>query len=285
MDYRFKHTVPVIYFPEGDEEEDRGFEECCCVFQVLASTTDPDPAINDVRGVYTKKADISDVVSFEMTKVGTGVIANYGDVGVFPNEPLGVGFIYDWRQVLDNEGPGRYQISISYTIAGVTGSAFKGCYDLQAFTQDRAEGTVRLLSYFNSYFLLDAFDFTGSNFNDSIRFPGFFGTRKPGTVLNQLIDVGRKDSKATRENLNEYAVVTDPIQSCISKRILDFFFLNEDRTYISDHNNHNHVYYTELPVVPAGTPEPDYPKMSRLASFTLPYGDKDKLSKSMYNGL
>lgn len=284
MDYRYKESVKIIRFPKGLEEEDRGGKECCCEQLKLASLTDKDPAINDVTGVYVKKSDPTDVVTFRLDKCGTGTVANLGTVGDFPNEPLGEGYIYDWRLILLAYGIGTYKIYKDYTISGVTGSALVGVYELKAYSIKAARGTVRFYSKFNSYFLPDEFDFTGSNFVDSIRFRGFFGDRQPGTQINQLIDLGRKSTKTTRENLNTYELTTDPVLECITKPLLEFFFLNEDETYVTDHNRTNHTYqYFDTPIVLEEEPDVEYIKRSRYAIIKATFSDRTKNQKSYYN--
>ena len=47
------------------------------------------------------------------------VITNYGEVGTFPNDDLAVGYIFDWNQILDNEGVGNYSIKVDFNIEGV----------------------------------------------------------------------------------------------------------------------------------------------------------------------
>lgn len=287
MDYRFKHDVVVFQLPEDPTEENRGDRSCCCEYLVLASTTDPDQAINDIKGVYHKKSQAGDVISFEMVDCSTGnVIANYGVVKNFPNDPLVEGFEYDWRQVLINEGPGTYDINMNYTISGLTSSVLKGRFTLKEYSISRAKGTVRFLSIFDSLYLFNGgeVDFTGSNFRDSIRFKGFYGKRQPGTQIKQLIDTGRESKKTTRENLNTYELKTDPVLECITKPLLEFFFLCEDQTFVTDHNFFNHTYkYFDWPVVIDEEPEVDYKEYSRYADITAVFADKKKFGKSMYN--
>lgn len=285
MDYRDKDSLDIIRFPKGLEEEDRGGKECCCEQLKLASLTDDDQAINDITGVYDKMSNMADTLTFKMYKCGTAAaINNLGTVGTFPNQPLGVGFIYDWRQILLTYGIGTYKIYKEYTISGVTGTALVGVYELKAYSIKAARGTVRLYSNFNSYFLPEEFDFTGSNFADSIRFNGFFGERKPNTQINQLIDIGRRSTKTTRENLNKYELVTDPVLECITKPLLEFFFLNEDETFVTDHNKSNHSYqYFDKPVVIEEEPDVEYIKRSRYAIVKAVFGDRTKKDKSYYN--
>ena len=285
MNYRKKIDVNVIRFPKGFEEEDRGLKGCCKPCKVLASSTDLDNEKNDITGVYIKSSDVSDIVTFSITKCGTsGALSQLGDVGIFPNDDLLVGFIYNWREYLTTYGIGTYTIRVDFTISGVTGGYVMGMYDLNEFSIDSARGTVRVWSEFNSYFQKDLADFTNSNFKDSVRFNGFFGNREPKTEVNNLITKGRKVEKITRENLNMWTLRTDPVTICVTRRLLNFHFLCEDTILISDHNASNHDYLLfDVPVVIEDTPEIEYIDRSRLAKITATFGDRAKLSKSFYN--
>lgn len=279
----------MITFPKGNEEEDRGRKDCCCEEAVLASSTSTDVLKNDVKGVHIKKSDPSDIVTFTIEKCGGPVLANLGVVSVFPNEPNGVGFEYDWKQYLIAHGAGKYIIKVQFTISGVIGDYTHGTYTLKEYSVTSAKHTVRIRSVFNSYLLKEEFDFTGSGFTDTVRFNGFFGTRKPNTKMNNLIDTGRTIAKSTRENINLYELNTDPLLECITKQIIDFHLLCEDGCFISDHNNHNHSYneYEDKPVSldnDNGGIETEPIKLSRFIYINAIFGDRKQIDKSYYNG-
>lgn len=285
MDYRFKHTVDIIRFPEGFTEEDRGIKECCKHYLKLADQTDEDSYKNDITGIYIKISDPADVVTFTIKKCGNDTpLTLYGDIGVFPEDNLVVGYIFDWRQYLINYGSGAYVISIDFTISGITGGYEFGQYELLNYSIANASGTVRCLSSFNSYYQKDLVDFTNSNFRDSIRFPGFFGNREPNTDVKNLITKGRTVEKSTRENVNMYTLRTNPIDIMISKDLIDLHLLNEDGCLFSDHNAYNHDYNIfDRPVVLEETIEVEYLTQDRAAKVTAKFGDRKKLDKSYYN--
>ena len=211
------------------------------------------------------------------------VIPNLGEVAVFPNDPMAVGFIYDWRQILAAHGPGCYLIKINFTIAGITGGYTHGSYDLRHFTVANAMGTVRIRSKFNTFYQKLSTDFTNSNFTDCVRFNGFFGDRQPKTQFRNIIGKNRRKAKATRENLNEYKLRTDPLHICITRQLVDFHLLNEDECYLSDHNYHNHDYLLlDKPVIPIESAEFDPIYKSRLSKLEATFGDRDLLDKNYY---
>ena len=222
MDYRYKNCVNVITLPSGFEEEDRGLKGCCIPCLVLASTIESESWKNDVLGVHVKLSQISDSVTFIMEDCDGTILTNFGDIGVYPNDNLARGFIYDWKQVLQTYGAGKYKVRVEYNVSGITGGFIWGIYELKNYSIENAKGTVRIWSEFDSYLQTLNIDFTNSNHKDSIRFNGFFGNREPKTDIVNLITKGRKVEKATRENLNTYTLTSDPVSICVTRRVLDF---------------------------------------------------------------
>jgi len=287
MNYRNKVCFDIINFPNGFDEESRlGCKEVCCEpLLKLASETDNAKYKNDITGLAIKLSSQSDLIQFKIVKCGNAtVLSNLGELGSYPQDNLVKGFVFDWQQYLNIYGAGKYTISVEFTISGVIGSFVYGEYELKNYSIKNAEGTVRVWSEPNSYFQKELIDFTNSNHKDSIRFNGFFGNREPNTEINNLITKGRKVEKVTRENVNQYKLRTDVIEIQISRRLLDFHFLNEDILFISDHNASNHDYNLfDVPVVVNESPEIEYIDRSRLAWLTATFGDRRKLDKSYYN--
>jgi hypothetical protein len=211
------------------------------------------------------------------------VLTNYGDTGSFPNDDLAVGFIYDWNQILDNEGEGNYSIKVDYNIAGLTGDYIVSTYTLKKFNLQNSKDSVRIYSEFNSYYQKENIDFTDSNIKDTIRFNGFFGNREPDTQINNLIDKGRKVVKVTRENLNKYTLETDPLEIAMTKQIIDKHFINEDVIKFSDYNRFNHNYNIfDQEVSVTETPKIEYIYRDRRAKITAIFGDEVLKDKSYY---
>ena len=285
MDYRHKQEFKIVELPSIFEADKRGKCSPCnnCNQLVLASISENEGYKNDTKGVFLKKGNASDVVTFTIER-NEVVLSNFGTTAIFPQDDLAVGFIFDWKQYLTTYGIGCFIIKCQFTISGVAGEFTIGVYDLKPYSIDNASSTVRVLSKFKSYSLNNDIDFTDSNFEDSIRFNGFFGNRKPDTQINNLISKGRIVERVTRENLNVYELRTDPINECKTKQLLDFHFLHEDEIYISDHNATNHSFnYFDKPLILNDTPEIEYVDGDRNAKITAVFGDKKLNNKSMYN--
>ena len=286
MDYRHKKAVDVVRLPDAFVEEKRLKCAPCstCKQLVLAHSSENDSYKNDKKGVFIKKGLDSDIVAFSMEDDQGNVLANLGDVAIFPNDDLAVGFVYDWQQVYNVHGPGCYKIKVNFTIAGIVGDYTIGTYTLKKYSIENARHTVRIFSKLNSASLKYNIDFTDSNFVDSVRFNGFFGNRQPNTEINQLINKGRISDKVTRENLNTYKLRTDPINICYTKQILELHLLHEDELFVSDHNASNHDYNIfDKKVVLEDSAEVIYTDGNRKAKIEATFSDRSKVDKSYYN--
>lgn len=285
MNYRKKEDIIVVRIPKVLVDENRG-EKCgkCCSNQVvLASLTENESYKNDFTGVHLKKGDVADVVTWTMEDCNGLVVSNQGEEAVFPNDETASGYIYDWNKILMVHGAGSYTIKVDYTIAGITGGHTVRTLDLKKFSIPNAKGSIRMYSEFNSYSLKENIDFTGSNFKDTIRTDGFFGSREPSTEINNIIDKSRNVLKVTRENLNKYTLETDPINIGMTKQMLDFHFLNEDVLLMSDFNRFNHDFQLfDIPIVLIDEPKIEYIKGDRRAKIIATFGDSKLLDKSYY---
>jgi len=285
MNYRKKECLPIIKLPEVLTDENRGKSctKCCTNQLVLASSSSADTHKNDFTGVYMKKGTDSDTIAFTMEDCAGDVVSNEGEAGVFPNDSLAVGYVFDWKQILTAHGVGVYSIKVDYNIAVIAGNHTVRVLQLKEFSRENVKESVRVYSEFNSYFQKDNIDFTNSNFKDVVRFNGFFGNREPGTEISNLIDRGREVVKVTRENVNKYTLETDPLEICMTKQLIDFHLLNEDTLKISDYNRFNHNYQLlDKEVSLSDEPKIEYIVGDRRAKISVTFGDRKLEDKSYY---
>jgi hypothetical protein len=284
MNNRFKHKVDVIRFPKGFSEEERGYEECCVPFLVLADLESNDTWKNDFTGVYVKASSPSDIVSIIIQDFAGNDLAILGQTVTFPHEDNMTSFIFEWKQYLANYGAGCYKIFIKYTISGVNGFLLFGAYELKPYSVENAMGTVRISTVYDSFNKKENIDFTDSVFKDTVRFNGFFGGRKLRPQIEQLIDVNNVSVKTTREYLNQYELFSDPLNFVHWTKIVDGHLINEDECFISDHNAHNHSYqYLDLPVVLDDEIDATYYDFARTSIIIAKFGDRVKNQKTFYN--
>jgi hypothetical protein len=281
LEDRTQKQYGSIKLPTPFVEQDRGFDECCCEYMVLASASQ-NPFENDVTSAWIEISDPTDQVVFELWKNNTNTGMMF-DLESFPNEDLAQYITFGWDQVFNEYGAGCYELRVNYEIAGVVGQYIYATYNLKQYTIENALNTARIKVIFNGKHDTSGLDFTGTNIVDTFRFYGYIGNRQPNTEIDNIIYGNREMKRVIRENLNTYEIITDPSLDCIIKPLIDLYLLSENELYISDYNAHNHSYrYIDLPVIVSESPEIEYYEFSRKAKLTCVVSDKFKTNRTKY---
>lgn len=278
---RQKFEYKSIKLPGICVDEDRGLDDCCCEELVLAKTTS-NSWQTDKTSAWIKLSASGDTVNFVLYK--NGVATSYIPTAVpFVNEPNAFYTTINWNDVLTSDGIGCYELKIQYNISGVSVQFTWGKYKLLPFTIKNALNTARIRAFFNAYHEIEQIDFTGSNVESTFRFYGYIGNRQPNTEIDNIIYGNREMKRVIRENLNEYEILVDPSLKCITKPLIDLYFLSENELFISDYNAHNHDYcLNDLPVIVSESPEMTYYDFSRKASIKCIVSDKFKNKRTYY---
>jgi hypothetical protein len=201
----------------------------------------------------------------------------------FVNEDNAYYTTIQWSDVLSSDGPGCYQLVISFNISGIIQEFIWGIYYLKRYTIQTALETARLRVILNSVQEIEGINFFGSQVEDSFRFNGFIGNRQPNMEIDNIIYQDRQMKKVVRENLNQYEIKTDPLSEEFIKRLTDLYLLSENQLFLSDHNAHNHSYrFQDLPAIVEESPEITYYDYARKASLVCIVGDKKKDKRSYY---
>ena len=272
-----------IKFPPIFIAQNRGLKDCCCEQMVLAGGG-TESWKNDISSAWIKLSGIDDSVAFRLTKCGVPVTYE-PEVIEFVNEANAYYTTINWADVLLSDGPGHYELTVTFTISGVTGAFTWAEYNLQQYTIQNALTTARVRAIFNAYHEIEGINFTGSFVESSHRFHGFIGNRQPNTEIDNVIYNNREMKRVIRENLNDYEIITDPEDECIIKPLVDLYLLSENELYISDYNAHNHSYrYLDTPVIVNESPTIEYKTLSRKAVLTCKVADKVKNQRTYFNG-
>lgn len=280
---RIFRAYDVIKLPEIFVEQDRGLKDCCCKYMVLASE-DTESWKNDVTSAWVKLSGLGDTHEFTLLKNGqptTYVCPDY----TFINEPNAYYTTVEWRDVLESDGIGCYELIVNFEISGVTGQFTWGKYDLKPYSISNALKTARIKAIFNGYHESDGIDFTASNVVSTHRFFGYIGNRQPNTEIDNIIYDNREMKRVIRENLNDYEIITEPSDECIIRPMVELYLLSENQLFISDYNAHNHSYrYFDVPVIVSESANIEYKDLSRKAVLTCKVSDKFKNKRTWYNG-
>lgn len=277
---RFKETFTAIQLPKQFEAQDRGYKDCCCEQIILAGGNETWQ--NDVTSFWIKLSSESDTCTFNVVDSSENVVETYSGTQ-FPAEPNAYYQTVDWSQILTDHGVGCYYLSITYDIAGITGTLVWGLYKVKYYSIENALKTARVRAIFNGVQEIDQINFTGSNVESTHRFYGFIGNRQPNMEIDNIIYDNREMKRVIRENLNDYEIITDPLDECLIRPLTELYLISENELYISDYNAHNHSYrYLDLPVIVQESPDLEYFDFSRKARLKCKVGDKFKNQRTHY---
>ena len=275
------------------EPPDRGFEECCYSNLVLANLADTNNKYqNDFSTVYYQKQTPSDTVVFQIVGVSTGttnlVDVTHGTLYDFdaahPNPNLSY-FKVEWHKILTALGEDVYTIRMQISIAGLPAqNVDSNSFILKPWSITQADNTARFDSVMDG--TIDSasggagVDFKGSEFETSLRVPGYFGNKNPDWVQNNVVFGSKKgvklfESQITMSNDPSYTFQANNIPECISRQIDFLMFGNQ--IFISDYNKNNHSYLYELtPVVLDSVDSYDYPVIGRGVSIAMTFKNRSK---------
>ena len=281
----YKEDVDLIRLPSVATSEDRGLSLCGQPFPILADTSDSTYWKNDRTGLAFKL----DTMSVELEASDGTLIAAPGMAVNFPNQSDAVGFVIDWRQLVDGGGAlrcGCYKIKVSWTLSGLSGSFYYGSYDLKNYSTDTSEGTARLFVVLNDFVRSEGINYKDSGFATTFRFEGRFGDMQPNYEITNNIFTNRTNEKVRIQANRTYVLKTQFLRSCFTHKIDHEHLLAANKIYVSDYNAFNHKEYKDFPVIldEEQSPEYNYPGGSILASVTAYFKDKKSLSESKYDG-
>ena len=206
---RIFKEYPAIKLPSDFVEPDRGLEDCCCKYLVLASASG-NSWENDITSAWILLSGSGDSVTFKLIKNGN--LTTYTPTPVqFPNEPTAFYTTINWNDVLQSDGQGCYTLQIAYDISGIIGVLNWGIYDLRPYTIENALSTARIRAVINGKQEFEDIDFTNADVVSDIRFNGYIGNRQPNMQLDNIIYNNREMKRVIRENLYNYDIITDPL--------------------------------------------------------------------------
>lgn len=280
LEERTEKFYNAITLPVTIEEPERGDKSCCCENIVFAGSGKAYQ--DDVLSAWIKLSSASDTILFKLYK--NGLETNYTPTPVaFPNQQYAYYTTINWSNVLLSDGEGCYELKLEYEISGIHGVLSWGNYKLMTFSDQRAIGTARVKAVFNGYQESEEIDFTGANVVSTHRFYGFIGKQQPNTEIDNVIYANREMKRVIRENLNDYEILTDPLQECQIKPLVELYLLSENELFVSDYNDFNYSYkFQDLPVILSESAKLEYYDQSRLAKLSCKVADKYKNKRTYY---
>ena len=240
-------AIPNILTPQVfPDEEDRDLIIQCC-FNNLTLAGGAEPFQNDITSVLFKVFDQIDTLEFFLDKDGTGEVAALNDntlgefspIGSLPTQPLLIGFKLEWAKVLIAHGEGNYKIRTERSLLTGTDTIISINYNLKTFSTALADTTI-WIEWIQNGEIIDGLDYTGTQWFQAIRLPGFFGNRQDELDEDLFKNSNHDTIQIKSELLFNFPTEIGPIPSCIG----DFLpnLIQANIIQITDYNIENSDY-------------------------------------------
>jgi len=267
--------------PTQNETPEEVFKECCYVHRVLASATETSSARNDFSGFFHQRQVSNESCDFILVDLSdnseTILEAQYGtlmDFGTIAQQPNLKTYRLDWRKVLLDLGEGSYKVLKRFNLVGLTVDEEYLVYNLQAYGDSAANGTIRIDVTMSGLMERLGIDFSGTDFATSLRLPGFFGRREPTFEEDNIVSRSYQKRQVSMKQTNEYKLQTNMVPDCITNEVIDFMLFSDD-IRVFDYNLNNHSYdFKNFPVKLENNEGTRYITRSRKAQLNLVFSDK-----------
>ena len=272
-------VIPNVLIPQVfPDEEDREFVQICC-FDNLTLAGGSEPYQNDITSILFKVFDQSDTIEFFLDQDGIGQVAALNDntfgtlfpIGSFTSQPLLTGFKLEWAKVLDVHGEGNYKIRTERVLLTGTDTLTSINYHLKTFSALIADETI-WIEWIQNGEIIDGLDYTGTEWFQAVRVPGFFGNRQDELEEDIYKNSNYETVQLRSELLFNRTVEVGPVPSCIGDFLTNLFQANIIQ--ITDYNVRNFDYLLQQKVVKVKEIGETTYNRERLAIYNLTFTDR-----------
>lgn len=271
------------FTPEETNSVNYCLIDCPAEELALADLSDTANYKNDRSSFLFRKIGASDSIAFELWSGGVKVAdlndATYGTYyASFTAEPLQSGFVVDWRLVLSGLGAGCYQVKAPLTLAGESYTFESQIFRLAPYSDERADGTVKLEALQTGNILSAPVNYAGlvsGGWPQSVRIDGFFGRMQPTLEADNYVDQNYNTRQIQDRVVREYTLETKLLPSNFEKLfVFDAMLGNE--LFATDYNILNAQIYRAVPIVPIA-PEVSYYGANRRAKYAITFQHREDL--------
>lgn len=168
--------------------------------------------------------------------------------GFSPQQALYTGYKLDWQSVWNAHGVGSYSIEHTITLGVTPVITLCSCnYLLLTYSDVMADKTIRVRTIQNGH-ILDSFDYTGMNWEQSWRMDGFFGYPQDKLESDNYLDSNRDVTQIQDKLWKEYTLQTDFVAGCQKYIFNDILLSNE--IFMDDYNIKNAYFLDNIEVIP-----------------------------------
>jgi hypothetical protein len=194
------------------------------------------------NGTPVKKDDLDNTNTY-------GTFYDLGTWTQYPNQELYFGYFLEWLKVFNAFGAGQYFVRAELTILAVSQTIDSDIFVLNQFDHNLADETIKIKTVQNGQVRRSAFDFTGMNWQQEIRLPGFFGFRTPELKTDRYLDEDYVTKQVQDEIVDTY---TMEINKFMNGSVCEDFIYSRmlaNEIYVTDYNRCTTEEITDLHVV------------------------------------
>jgi len=229
--------------------------ECEEISTVFASVGNEDYKNDKSSFIYRRYSD-SDTVSIKLWKNKVELLElNDNTLGIFYPQIVGalpsaesyVAYLLDWEKVYDIYGAGNYQVITTLNQLGTEILVKSIKFNLMGYSDEAADGTVRIESYQNGNIIGSDFDFTGINWYSSMRIDGKFTETAETFETNEYLTQNYNRKQIQDKIIENYSLETNLLPRSISEVITKNSIL-DNKILITDYNLFNEKVLRKIDV-------------------------------------
>tara|TARA_R110002012_G_scaffold48480_1_gene126205 strand:- start:828 stop:1748 length:921 start_codon:yes stop_codon:yes gene_type:complete len=164
-------------------------------------------------------------------------------------QQLYVGFLLDWQDVFADFGGGNYRVKAYLEILGNVSDYESELFVLKGYSDQAADGTVRIESYQDGNIMSSIFDFTGLNWYQQVRVRGRFLEE-----AEELEKIFYKTQDHRKEQVQDKVIENWTLQAdMIPRSISEFITKNailSNNFVVNDYNIMNEKILRDIEVYP-----------------------------------
>ena len=282
-------ALKVIDFdPPSISTPDNPFKVCCYPLRVFGDLSDTDSYKNDFTG-FLKAFPLQYSVTMKLEKYDE-TAGTWSSVGTLSNQVSRTkdnltyyGHKVEWRNYLSSNGAGKYRFKWETG----SGSLYSNEYCLEAYSQRRADRTVRIEYTWDSVIgdenQTEIRDFAGMEWPNQIRlFESIFYGRR-GTFEKEQVRLQSGEEKTIKKSFREaYSLELRQASMEMHKELM-YGVLMADEILISDYNSENADSFVDVSVEINSGYEPNYQGSRPYPSVEFELIDKYDNRRKLYS--
>ncbi len=231
--------------------------ECERNLDVFADLNDSSEKKNDKTSFLFKVFVPTDTGTMSLFKNGVEIAQlnnnNYGtyyalgNLGSSYGQQFYLGYLVDWNLVLGLHGVGYYEIKANLTIFGLPKEILSEKYNLQKYSDEAVDGSVKITTFQNGNIESSPFDYTNMNWYQQIRISGIFWNKQSEIITDNYFTSNRTITQIQDSIKYTYELCIEFVQDSVSKFIIENAILSNE-IYITDYNFTNTTDYVNYPV-------------------------------------